>query len=210
MYLTAIQLLIAYCISQFCTELFFFLPVSFVGESSGIQLGSIVKVKIYVTVSKLFLAPARYNLIIAWRTVETFHTDTKITCQSVQVLRNMKRYVRTFYWIGIQTGSNRTMFLMSKLLLKNKRKNLSLVQIDLHSPPAPRSAFLVLESLRKHKKRNYFGFACSRVFFLFGFRASTSARASDPLLEPYIWFRNRQQQYKYSYRSRFCRKLCRE
>ena len=41
------------------------------------------------------------------------------------------------------------MFLMSKLLLKNKRKNLSLVQIDLHSPPAPRSAFLVLESLRK-------------------------------------------------------------
>ena len=159
MYLTAIQLLIAYCISQFCTELFFFLPVSFVGESSGLQLGSIVKVKIYVTVSKLFLAPARYNLIIAWRTVETFHTDTKITCQSVQVLRNMKRYVRTFYWIGIQTGSNRTMFLMSKLLLKNKRNNLSLVQIDLHSPPAPRSTFLVLESLRKHKKRNYFGFA---------------------------------------------------
>ena len=51
------------------------------------------------------------------------------------------------------------MFLMSKLLLKNKRKNLSLVQIDLHYPPAPGSAFLVLESLRKHKKRNYFGFA---------------------------------------------------
>ena len=118
-----------------------------------------------MTVSKLFLAPARYNLIIAWRTVETFHTDTKITCQSVQVLRNMKRYVRTFYWIGIQTGSNRTMFLMSKLLLKNKRNNLSLVQIDLHSPPARGSAFLVLESLRKHKKRNYFGFACSRFFF---------------------------------------------
>ena len=176
MYLTAIQLLIAYCISQFCTKLFFFLPVSFVGESSGIQLGSVVKVKIYVTVSKLFLAPARYNLIIAWRTVETFHTDTKITCQSVQVLRNMKRYVRTFYWIGIQTGSNtywigiqtgsnRTMFLMSKLLLKNKRNNLSLVQIDLHSPPARGSAFLVLESLRKHKKRNYFAFACSRFFF---------------------------------------------
>ena len=51
------------------------------------------------------------------------------------------------------------MFLMSKLLLKNKRNNLSLVQIDLHSPPAPRSTFLVLESLRKQKKRNYFGFA---------------------------------------------------
>lgn len=69
MYLTAIQLLIANCISQFCTKSFFFLPVSFVGESSGIQLGSVVKVKIYVAVSKL--APARYNSIISWRTVET-------------------------------------------------------------------------------------------------------------------------------------------
>ena len=97
--------------------------------------------------------------------------------------RNMKRYIHTFYLIVIQTGSNRTMFLMSKLLLKNKRNNISLVQIDLHSPPAPGSAFLVLESLRKHKKRNYFGFACSRFFFfLFCFRASTSASAPDPLL----------------------------
>ena len=48
-----------------CVLSSFFLPVSFVGESSGIQLGSVVKVKIYVTVSKLLLAPARYNLIIA-------------------------------------------------------------------------------------------------------------------------------------------------
>ena len=80
----------------------------------------------------------------------------------------MKRYIHTFYLIVIQTGSNRTMFLMSKLLLKNKRNNISLVQIDLHSPPAPGSAFLVLESLRKHKKRNHFGFACSRFFSCLG------------------------------------------
>ena len=65
MYLTAVQLLIAYCIHNFLLSCFFFLPVSFVGESSGIQLGSVVKVKIYVTVTKLLLAPARYNLIIA-------------------------------------------------------------------------------------------------------------------------------------------------
>jgi len=85
-----------------------------------------------------------------------------------RVSRNMKRHRHTFYFFGIQTVSNRTMFLMSKLLLKNKRKNLSVVQIDLHSPPAPGSAFLVLESLRKHKKRNYFGFACSRFFSCLG------------------------------------------